>query len=154
MRINGVLTSSLVNGDGIRYVIFLQGCPHHCDGCQNPDTWDPKGGYEISVEDLVADIKKRHLIDGITLSGGEPFMQQEECCKLIGLLPDNLDIWVYTGFRYEEVAHMPLAKVADYIVDGRFEMDNLAVGKMYGSNNQRIINVKEWCTDGSKNEHD
>ena len=154
MRINGVLTSSLVNGDGIRYVIFLQGCPHHCDGCQNPDTWDPKGGYDISVEDLIADIKKRHLIDGITLSGGEPFMQQEECCKLISLLPENLNVWVYTGFRYEEVAHMPLAKVVNYIVDGRFEMDNPAVGKMYGSNNQRIINVKEWCTDGSKPEHD
>lgn len=143
MRINGVLTSSLVNGDGIRYVIFLQGCPHHCEGCHNPDSWDPKGGYDISVDDLIADIKKRHLIDGITLSGGEPFLQQDECVELLKRLPKHLDIWIYTGFTYYEIADTELAKMADYIVDGKFDKNDLAIGKMYGSNNQRIIKVKE-----------
>ena len=81
MRIAGTLTCSLVNGEGIRYAIFTQGCAHNCQGCQNPDTWDFNGGSEIDVRDLAADILKRKHLDGITLSGGDPFYQQEECVK-------------------------------------------------------------------------
>ena len=74
--------------------------------------------------------------------GGDPFYQQEECVSLLKLLPEHLDIWIYTGFKYEEIKDTQLAQMADYIVDGRFEQDKIVVGKMYGSSNQRIINVK------------
>ena len=144
MRIAGILPSSFINGYGMRYVIFLQGCPHHCEGCQNPDTWDLDGGKEMKVEDIIKDIKKRKkLLDGITLSGGEPFLQQDECVKLLELLPEGLDVWIYTGFTYEGIKHTNLAKLADYIVDGKFECDKIVEGKLYGSSNQRIINVKK-----------
>lgn len=142
MRIAGTLSCSLVNGYGVRYVIFCQGCTHHCVGCQNPETWDPRGGKEISVEELSRDILKHKHIDGVTLSGGDPFFQQEECVSLLKLLPENLDVWIYTGFDYDDIKHTQLAQMADYIVDGRFEPDKQVSGKMYGSSNQRIINVK------------
>lgn len=141
MRIAGIISCSLINGFGIRYVIFCQGCAHHCIGCQNPDTWNFNGGEEISVETLVEDIKRHKHIDGITLSGGDPFYQHDECVSLLKLLPDNLDIWIYTGFDYDEVKYTPLAKMADFIVDGKFEQDKKIEGKMYGSSNQRIIRV-------------
>lgn len=142
MRIAGTLSYSLINGYGVRYVIFCQGCTHHCVGCQNPETWDLKGGKEVSVEELVKDISKHKHIDGITLSGGDPFFQQEECVSLLNLLPKNLDVWIYTGFKYEDIKDTQLAQMADYIVDGKFEQDKKVAGKMYGSSNQRIINVK------------
>lgn len=145
MRIAGTLACSLVNGEGIRYVIFLQGCPHHCDGCQNPDTWDYSGGFEHSIDDLVDDIRHRlPLIDGITLSGGEPFVQQDECVELLKKIrefPDYLNVWIYTGYLYEDICDTTLASMADYIVDGRFEEDKRVVGKFYGSSNQRIIDT-------------
>lgn len=142
MRVNGILSCSLVNGYGIRYVIFVQGCKHHCPGCQNPDTWDFNGGIEMSVEDIIADIKRHKYIDGITLSGGDPFYQQDECVKLIRALPDDLTVWIYTGFTYEEIMNTELASLADYIVDGPFRQEELIEGQMYGSANQRIIKVK------------
>ena len=142
MRIAGTLSCSLVNGYGVRYVIFCQGCTHRCGGCQNPETWNPNEGKEISVEELVKDILKHKHIDGVTLSGGDPFFQQEECVSLLKLLPEHLDIWIYTGFKYEDIKDTQLARMADYIVDGKFEQDKKVAGKMYGSNNQRIINIK------------
>ena len=142
MRIAGTLSCSLVNGYGVRYVIFCQGCTHHCVGCQNPETWDLKGGKEISVEELVKDILKHRRIDGVTLSGGDPFYQQDECVSLLKLLPEHLDIWIYTGFKYEDIKDTQLAQMADYIVVGKFEQDKKITGKMYGSSNQRIINIK------------
>lgn len=142
MRIAGTLSCSLVNGYGVRYVIFCQGCTHHCVGCQNPETWNHKGGKEISVEELVKDILKHRRIDGVTLSGGDPFFQREECVSLLKLLPENLDVWIYTGFNYEEIKDTELAQMADYIVDGEFEQDKIVSGKMYGSSNQRIIDIK------------
>ena len=89
------------------------------------------------------DIIKHKHIDGVTLSGGDPFYQQEECVSLLKLLPEHLDVWIYTGFDYEEIKNTQLAQMADYIVDGKFEQDKLVTGKMYGSSNQRIIKVKE-----------
>lgn len=138
MRIAGILPSSFVNGEGARYVVFAQGCRHHCDGCQNPETWDFDGGFEISVEEIVSQFKKRRLLDGITLSGGDPFFQQEECVKLIKLL-EPVNVWIYTGFEYEEIKDTELAKLADVIVTGRFIKELACEGKMYGSENQKII---------------
>ena len=141
MRIAGVLPFSMVNGDGVRYVVFCQGCEHHCEGCHNPDTWDLNGGSFMTPASLAEDILKHKHIDGITLSGGDPFYQQEECVSLLKLLP-NMNVWIYTGFLYEEIKHTQLAQMADYIVVGKFEQDKKITGKMYGSSNQRIIDIK------------
>ena len=142
MRISGVLTCSLVNGEGIRYVIFTQGCVHHCKGCQNPDTWDFNGGYDVPVDELVNDIsKRRKYLDGITLSGGDPFYQQDECVKLLKMLPD-MNVWIYTGFKYEDICSTELASLADAIVDGPFIEELKCEGRYFGSSNQRIIKLK------------
>lgn len=138
MRITGILPCSFVNGDGSRYVVFAQGCPHHCNGCHNPETWSANDGFETDPADIAADFSKRRLLDGITLSGGEPFCQQEACMELLDLLPD-VNVWVYTGYEYEEICDTPLAKRADVLVVGKFVEDLRCEGAMYGSNNQRII---------------
>ena len=140
MRIAGVNTCSLVNGDGVRYVIFVQGCKHHCKGCQNQWSWDMDGGEDIPVEMIAEDVRKHRMVDGITLSGGDPFYQQDECVKLLKLLPEY-NVWIYTGFDYEEIADTELAKMADVIVDGPFIEELRCEGKMYGSSNQRIIRL-------------
>lgn len=142
LRIAGILSPSFVNGDGARYVVFLQGCPHHCQGCQNPDTWDFSGGTEVPIESIAQDYKSKKLLDGITLSGGEPFAQQEACVELLKLLPDT-NIWIYTGYEYEDIQNTELAKLADAIVVGRFIESLKCEGRMYGSSNQRIIRKGE-----------
>lgn len=148
MRISGVLTCSLVNGEGIRYVIFTQGCAHYCKCCQNPDTWDFNGGYTITVDELVNDISKRmNYLDGITLSGGDPFYQQDECVKLLKMLP-NMNVWIYTGFQYEDIRDTELASLADVIVDGPFVEELRCEGQYFGSSNQRIIKLKGADTNG------
>lgn len=138
LRIAGKLPCSLANGEGVRYVVFTQGCAHRCDGCHNPDTWDFNGGVEVSVEELAEDIRRRKYIDGLTLSGGDPFYQQEACVELLKLLPGT-DVWIYTGFEYEEIRDTQLAGMADAIVCGRFVPELRCEGKHYGSSNQRIV---------------
>ena len=142
MRLAGVLPFSMVNGDGVRYVVFCQGCDHHCKGCQNPDTWNLNGGSFITPASLAEDILKHKHIDGITLSGGDPFYQQEECVDLLKLLP-GMNVWIYTGFLYEEIQHTQLAQMANVIVDGPFDESLKVEGQFYGSSNQRIIQVAE-----------
>ena len=141
MRISGILPCSFVNGEGSRYVVFTQGCPHHCRGCHNPETWDFTGGTEVSPAEIAADFRKRRLLDGITLSGGDPFAQQEACLELLDLLP-GVNVWIYTGYEYEDICDTPLAKRADVLVVGRFVESLRCEGKMYGSSNQKIIRRK------------
>ena len=138
MRIAGILPCSFVNGEGARYVIFLQGCKHHCKGCHNPETWDFDGGTEMTVEEIAADFKKRRLLDGITLSGGDPFFQQKACVELIDLL-DGVNVWIYTGFEYDEISETELAKKADVLVVGKFVEELKCDGQYFGSSNQKII---------------
>lgn len=138
MRIAGVLKCSFVNGDGARYVVFVQGCKHGCRGCQNPETWDMNGGREVPVAEIVEDYRRRRLLDGITLSGGDPFYQQEACLELLDMLP-GVNVWIYTGFEYEEIADTELARRADVLVVGKFVEELRCSGKPYGSSNQRII---------------
>ena len=141
MRISGILPCSFANGDGARYVVFVQGCKHHCDGCQNPETWDFDGGYEITSQEISEDFKRHRLLDGITLSGGDPFFQQDACVELLQLLP-GVNVWIYTGFEYEDICNTELAKMADVIVTGKFVKELSCEGKMYGSSNQKIIRRK------------
>lgn len=146
MRVAGTLPCSLVNGEGIRYVVFMQGCDHQCPGCHNPETWDFEGGHEVAPEDIAqAYVRRKHLLDGITLSGGDPFYQQDACMELLNMLPD-INVWVYTGFHYEDIRDTPLARRADVIVDGPFIESLKCDGPYRGSSNQRIIKkVGERC---------
>ena len=138
MRIAGILPCSFVNGEGARYLIFLQGCKHHCKGCQNPETWDFDGGKEIGEKEIAEDFRNRKLLDGITLSGGDPFFQQEACVELINLL-DGVNVWIYTGFEYDEISETELAKKANVLVVGKFIEDLKCDGQYFGSSNQKII---------------
>lgn len=138
MRIAGTLGCSAINGDGLRFVVFLQGCGHHCSGCHNPGTWDFNGGFEVEPEDIARRYMKRyHLLDGITLSGGDPFYQREACEELLKLLP-GVNVWIYTGFEYEEIKDTRLAGMADVLVTGPYVEALRCEGKMYGSSNQEI----------------
>ena len=143
IRIAGTQTCSLNNGPGIRFVVFTQGCPNHCEGCHNPSTWDPEGGMDVKTKTLAEVIKRHTKIDGVTLSGGEPFEQQEACVELLKLLPAHLNIWIYTGRSYEDIKDTELASMADFIVDGKFDIDNTVSGWYGGSSNQRLIDIKK-----------
>ena len=102
MRIAGTVSESIVDGPGLRLTVFTQGCPHHCPGCHNPQTHDPAGGREESTAALLARYAANPLLDGLTLSGGEPMEQAAECAALaeaVHALGGN--VWVYTGWRYE-----------------------------------------------------
>lgn len=153
LRIAGIVSESFVDGPGIRFTVFTQGCKHHCPGCHNPQTHDFNGGREISVESLMTQIKQNPLLDGITLSGGEPFEQAEECSELAEIAHSlSLNVMTYTGYTFEELltgaADRPgwgkLLEETDILVDGRFELakKNLLL-KFRGSENQRIIDVKK-----------
>ncbi len=152
IKISGIIRESIVDGPGIRYVIFTQGCPHHCEGCHNPQTHDFEGGRYVKISDIVEDIKKDPLLKGITLSGGEPFMQARQLSKLVSKLDKNkYDVMTYTGFEYEyliknansENGYIELLKSSDILIDGKFEPSKKsALIPFRGSTNQRAIDIK------------
>lgn len=139
---------SVVDGPGIRTVIWTQGCPHHCPFCHNPETHSFEGGTLVPVYDIIEEIKSLELQDGITFSGGDPMMQPLACleiakkCKELGY-----NIWCYTGFLFEELLNKPdclkFLNYVDVLVDGKFDNNLKSYSAKYrGSKNQRIINVK------------
>lgn len=151
LRISGIVNESIVDGPGIRLVIFAQGCKHNCLGCHNPDTHHFNGGTLMEHADIIDIIKKNPLLDGVTFSGGDPFEQAlsfailgEEIKKL------GLNIITYTGYKYEDIleSNQPgwkeLLDTTDYLMDGPFELDNKSLELRFrGSSNQRIIDVKK-----------
>ncbi|OPJ54666.1 anaerobic ribonucleoside-triphosphate reductase activating protein [Alkalithermobacter paradoxus] len=149
-----IVTDSIVDGPGLRTVIWTQGCKHKCKGCHNPQTHDFNSGFEVSVDDVIKKIRKVKLQRGITLSGGDPFEQPEALsiiCK--EAKKNNLDIWAYTGYTFEEIMNqnnpnhkkwITLLEDIDVLVDGRFIEDKKDIFiKFRGSKNQRIIDVKK-----------
>lgn len=158
IRIAGVVKESTVDGPGFRYVIFTQGCPHHCEGCHNPDTHSMNGGKLESIAALAEDIQKNPLLKGITLSGGEPFMQAHKLVKLLSMIDLNrYTVMTYTGFEYEyllknandENGYLELLKLTDVLIDGKFELSKkTSKMKFRGSSNQRAINVKRSLKEG------
>lgn len=148
VKIAGIVKHSSVDGPGVRFVIFFQGCPHHCNGCHNPDTWNPDNGIELDVSDLGYMFCHDKYIDGVTFSGGEPLLQAQAVLKLADLAHSKgLSVWCYTGYTVEQILNGvagDAAKVVldyvDVLVDGPFEIDKLDTGLMYrGSSNQRIL---------------
>ena len=128
LRIAGVVKESTVDGPGFRYVIFTQGCPHKCEGCHNPETHDFNGGKIVPIDDIIKDIEKNPLLAGVTISGGDPFMQAGQVAKLLDKLDKKLTVMVYTGFTYEYLLkyaddknkYMDLLERTDILMDGKF----------------------------------
>lgn len=149
IRVAGIKEESIVDGPGIRFVVFTQGCKHNCRGCHNPHTHSFDGGMLMKIDDIVDKIKGNSLLKGITLSGGEPFEQAESCLELVKKVKKlGLDVFCYTGYTVEELLKdkdkKRLVKEVDTLVDGKFilEEKNLLL-KFKGSENQRIININE-----------
>lgn len=153
LRLAGVIRESIVDGPGWRFVVFVQGCPHHCTNCQNPGTWDFDGGYETTVENILNAVKEDKLLTGVTLSGGEPFTQAKELTVLAKKVREaGLDVMSFSGYTFEELVNgatvdngwLSLLSELSLLVDGRFieEQKSLEL-KFRGSRNQRIIDVRE-----------
>jgi anaerobic ribonucleoside-triphosphate reductase activating protein len=150
VRLSGITPESFVDGPGLRYVIFTQGCPHKCPQCQNPETWDVDAGQEFSVKQIVRRIKQQKKTKrGVTFSGGEPFLQAGElaeaaqAARLLGW-----DVVTYTGFTYEELLEMEepgvraLLSASDILIDGKYIHELRDTGLQFrGSSNQRIIDI-------------
>ena len=149
LRIAGVVNDSIVDGDGYRFTIFTQGCPHHCPGCHNPQTHDVMGGREADTQEVRAMLKKNPLLDGLTLSGGEPLLQPQAAREMAEMAKaQGLNVWCYTG---DTVEHMMLTKdpeimlaleQIDVLVDGPFILEQKSLDLRFrGSRNQRLINM-------------
>jgi len=153
LKIAGIIRESIVDGPGIRSVIFAQGCPRSCPGCHNPETIDPAGGRFIDSSEIIKMIDEVKLLKGVTFSGGEPFMQADAFAGLGKLIKQRgLDIMTYTGYTWAELLKMSakepgvmeLLTVSDYLVDGPFiELEKDLKLAFRGSRNQQIINVRE-----------
>ncbi|MCD8095679.1 MAG: anaerobic ribonucleoside-triphosphate reductase activating protein [Ruminococcus sp.] len=158
LKLAGLENDSIVDGPGIRFTVFVQGCPHHCEGCHNPQTWDFSGGYFEDTEEIYQKILKNPLLDGVTFSGGEPFCQCHELADLADKIISGtrLDLMAYTGFEIEyliehsteENGFMRLLEKLDFLVDGRFILSQKSYDlKFKGSANQRFIDVKKTLKD-------
>lgn len=146
IRIAGIQDDSVVDGEGIRMTVFSQGCPHHCHGCHNPATWSSAGGYVTTTEEILEQYKNNPLLDGMTFSGGEPFMQPFAFIELADRIHDmGGNVWCYTGFMLNQLAgygfgpHKMLLDRIDVLVDGEYmeALRDLTLD-FRGSRNQRI----------------
>lgn len=153
IRIAGIIKESIVDGPGIRMVIFAQGCHHNCPGCHNPETHSFEAGTLTDIDEIIAQAKKNPLLDGLTFSGGEPFEQAGAFAVLANKARSlGLNIMTYTGYTYEYIDSVSktneewdrLLQETDILVDGEFQLEkrNLLL-KFRGSENQRIIDAKK-----------
>jgi anaerobic ribonucleoside-triphosphate reductase activating protein len=161
IRLSGITKESVVDGLGFRYVLYAQGCPHHCKGCHNPSTHSFEGGELMDVESIVNDIKKYPMLDGITCSGGECFEQAEQfACLAKEVRAMGLNIWVYTGYTLEEILQnnnskegwLDFIKYINVLVDGRYQENYKDISLCFrGSTNQRIIDLQKTLYTGKLN---
>lgn len=147
IRIAGLVPESFVDGDGIRFAVFMQGCLRNCEGCQNPDTHALDGGQLVDTNEILAAIKKNPLLNGITLTGGEPLLQIEPATELARAVKNfGLNVWCYTGYTFEDLPadSKQLLNFVDILVDGAFDINQRDLTLQFrGSTNQRIIDVKK-----------
>lgn len=152
----GITEDSIVDGPGIRTTYYAQGCPHHCQGCHNPETWDFAGGTPMEEETLCEIARSNPLCHGVTFSGGEPFSQAEGFCKLSKLLKaHNFEVASYSGYTFEELLEgteqqKQLLSCLDVLIDGPFLLEEKSLELNFrGSRNQRVINVPESLKQGN-----
>ncbi len=151
VKLSGTVNDSVVDGEGWRYTVFVQGCPHGCPGCHNPGTHDFNGGYEGDTDELLKEILENPLLEGITLSGGEPFCQPQPLAELAGKVHEhNLSVWCYTGYTLEQLMASDRPGVSellneiDVLVDGPFiESERDLTLAFRGSRNQRVIDMEK-----------
>ena len=151
MRIAGLIQDSIVDGPGLRFVVFVQGCGFNCEGCHNPGAQDFSGGTELPVSKIISEMSGNPLTDGLTLSGGEPFLQAAECAQIAAAAHEKgLNVWVYSGFTFEELMIKApveqdvkkLLELTDVLIDGRFLLAERSLSlKWRGSRNQRVLDV-------------
>ena len=157
MRIAGMKHDSIVDGPGLRFVVFMQGCEHKCPGCYNPATHDPGGGVDFPMEELVDQMLSNPLTDGLSLSGGEPFGQAADCAALAREAHKaGLNVWCWTGYTLETLlsigteAQLELLRELDVLVDGPFVLAERTLDLPWrGSRNQRVIRGKESLEQGT-----
>jgi len=159
MQIAGIIEDSIVDGPGLRFVVFTQGCDFRCEGCHNPDTWDKSGGENIDAAEIIAKMKANPLTDGLTLSGGEPFEQVADSAKLaIAARSFGLNVWVFTGFVFEELYRLSQSDASvsellsniDVLVDGPYVQSERTLNvKWCQSRNQRVIDVVQSLAAGA-----
>lgn len=148
-------SDSIVDGDGIRTVIWFQGCSHKCIGCHNPETHDFNVGIEYDLVDILKKIDELEYQDGITLSGGDPFFQADAATNIAKYAKKKgMNVWAYTGFLFEDIIKneklKKLLECIDILIDGKFDIEKKSLNCKYrGSTNQRIIDVKKSLEDGS-----
>jgi anaerobic ribonucleoside-triphosphate reductase activating protein len=151
VRVFGIEPESIVDGEGIRYVVFVQGCPHHCPGCHNPESHPFDGGRVVGIDELFREICENPLLKGVTFSGGEPFCQPEPLAELAKLVHKRgLDVTTYTGYQYEDLLEMrepgvaALLEQTDVLIDGPFVLAEKDLTLTFrGSRNQRIIDLRK-----------
>ena len=151
-------SDSIVDGPGLRTVIWTQGCSHNCIGCQNPQTWDFEGGGLVPIPDVLEAIDELEYQSGITFSGGDPMYQPEACNEIATYCKEKgYNIWVYTGFTFEEILEMSKVKPIykefllniDVLVDGRFILEQRDLNLLFrGSRNQRLIDIPRTLKEG------
>lgn len=148
IRIAGITNDSIVDGPGLRLTVFTQGCPHQCPGCHNPQSHDFNGGEVMDTDDIIEMVRENILLDGVTLSGGEPFEQADACIEIAKKSHEiGLNVWCYSGFTFEELLQgntewIELLKNIDVLVDGPFILEKRTLDVHFrGSANQRIINI-------------
>ena len=157
MHYHNITKDDMLNGEGLRVVLWLAGCSHHCKNCQNPITWDPNGGLPFDADakaELFAELEKDY-ISGITFSGGDPlYISNPEALTILAkeikeTFPEKTT-WLYTGYIWEEISALPVMAYLDVIVDGKF-VDELKDNQLHwkGSFNQRIIDVQKSLEKGT-----
>ena len=151
MNYHNITKDDMLNGDGLRVVLWVAGCDHHCKECQNPITWDPDGGlkFDEAAKKELFDYLSRDYISGITFSGGDPLFpgNRSEVTELAREIRERFPgktVWLYTGYTYEEIKSLEIMEYLDVLVDGEFEIDKIDLqAKWRGSINQRVIDVPQ-----------
>lgn len=157
MKYHNITKEDMLNGDGLRVVLWVSGCEHACEGCQNPITWDPEDGltFDKDAEEELFEQLEKDYISGITFTGGDPLYpsNRDEITRLTKEVKERFpskSVWLYTGYLWEKICDLPVIKDIDVIVDGRFileQLDNTLYWK--GSKNQRVIDVKQTLAQGT-----
>ena len=151
----GIVQDSVVDGPGLRTTVFCQGCPHRCEGCQNPETWAFGCGTPTDIREILRIVKRNPMCRGVTFSGGEPFEQAAELAELCRLLKaEGYEVAAYSGYTFEQLLEgtpeqMKLLSVLDVLIDGPFVLAEKSLELNFrGSRNQRVLNVPESLRSG------